>query len=62
MLNRINITLEPIVGSRVSGSGRIIGAETDVNNELVKIEGFTESDGGDLVRRSWVDGSKERMK
>ena len=38
-----------------------MGAETCVHNELVEVRGFFESDRGGLVRRSWVEGSEERM-
>ena len=35
-----------------------VGVETCVGTELAKVRGFSE---GDLVRRSWVDRSKERI-
>ena len=39
-----------------------VGAETHVDNELAKVRGFSEGNRrGGLVRRSWVDGSEERI-
>ena len=59
-MNGISLTSRPIAGSGANGGGRIMEMETDVNNELVEVGGFVESDRG-LVRKSWVDGSEERM-
>ena len=41
--------------------GSTVGAETRVDNELAKVRGFRKVTDGGLVRRSWVDGSKERI-
>ena len=41
--------------------GSSVGAETHVNNELVEVRGFQKVTDGGLVRRSWVDGSEERI-
>ena len=38
-----------------------VGAETCIDNELVEVGGFSEGDRGVLVRRSWGDGSEERI-
>ena len=38
-----------------------VGAETHVNNELAKVRGFRKVTDGGFVRRSWVDGSEERI-
>ena len=38
-----------------------VGAETCVDNELAEVGGFRKVTEGDLVRRSWVDGSEERI-
>ena len=45
---------------RAGGGCRIMGAEADVHNKLAEVWGFVESDRG-LMRKSWVDGSEERM-
>ena len=38
-----------------------VGAEICIDNELAEDGGFSEGDRGGLVRRSWVDESKERL-
>ena len=38
-----------------------VGVETHVNNELAEVGGFQKVTNGGLVRRSWVDGSEERI-
>ena len=38
-----------------------MGAETSVHNKLVEVGGFLKVTEGDLVRRSWVEGSEDRM-
>ena len=38
-----------------------MGAEIGVNNELVEVGGMLKVTEGGLERRSWVDGSEERM-
>ena len=53
MMNGAALELGSIAGSRASGSGRIMGAQTSVHNELTEVRGFVESD-----RRF---GSKERI-
>ena len=59
MVNGAGLTSVSIARSGASGGGSTVGAETHVNNELAKVRGFL---GGDRrVRRSWVDGSEERI-
>ena len=53
-----SLVLGSVAELGASGGGRIMGAETCVNNELVEVGKVTE---GILVRRSWVDGSEERV-
>ena len=43
--NETNLTPRPIAGSGAGGGGRIMGAETGVNNELEEVGRLTESDG-----------------
>ena len=38
-----------------------VGVETRVDNELVEVGGFRKVTEGGLVRRTWVDGSEERI-
>ena len=55
------------IGGMVNGAGLTLGsnaksgAETRVNNELAKVREFSEGDNVGLVKRSWVDGSEERI-
>ena len=62
MVNRTSLALGSIAGSGICGSGRSMGAETCIHNELAEVGGFffKVTEGG-LVRRSWVEGSEERM-
>ena len=50
-----------IAGPEASEGGRFLGAETSVHNELAEVGGFLKVTEGSLVRRSWVEGSEERM-
>ena len=47
-----------MAGSGAGGGGRFMGAETGVNNELIKNSGLAESDGrrGWFGARSWIQG------
>ena len=56
MGNETDLIPRPIAGSGAVGGGRILGAETGVNNEFVVVGGVAGSD----WRRSWVDESEER--
>ena len=61
MVNGAGLTSGSIARSGASGDGSTVGAETHVDNELAKVRGFSEGDRRGLVRRSWVDGSEERI-
>ena len=63
MMNGTGLTLGPFTGSGASrGGGMIMGTETCVNSELAEVvEGLQSVTEGGLVRRTWVDGSEERM-
>ena len=60
-MNGAGLTLGSIAGLRASAGGRIMGAEASVHNKLAKVGGLRKVTEGGLVRRSRVDGSKERM-
>ena len=60
MVNGAGLTSGSITRSGACGDDSTVGAETGVDNELAEVGRFSESDGG-LVRRSWVDGSEERI-
>ena len=51
-VNGTGLTLEPIEESEVGGSGKIMGVEIRVNNELVELGGLWKVTEGGLVRRS----------
>ena len=57
MTIKTNLTPRPIAGLGANRSGRIMRAETGVNNEYVLVGVVAASD----RRRSWVDESEERM-
>ena len=61
MVNGTGFTLRSIARSRACGGGRSVGTETCIDNELVEVGGFWKVTEGALVRRSWVDGSEERI-
>ena len=61
MVNGAGLTSGSIARSGASGSGSIVGAETRVDNELAKVRGFRKVTDRGSVRRSWVDGSEERI-
>ena len=61
MVNVASFTLMPTAGSGAGRGGRIMGAETAVNNELAEVGGLRKVLEGSFVRRSGTDGSKERM-
>ena len=50
-----------IAGPEACGVGRPVGVETCVYNELTEVGGLLKVTEGGLVRRSWVEGSEERM-
>ena len=60
-MNGAGLTPGSVAGSGASGGDRIMGAEPGVHHKLAEVGWFAESDPGGLVRRSWVDGSEERM-
>ena len=60
-MNGAGLTPESVAGSGAGGGGRIMDAEGDVHHKLAELGWFAESDRGGLMRRSWVDGSEERM-
>ena len=53
-VNGTGLTLGSIARSGTSGDGRIMGAEVEVGE-------FWKLTEGGLMRRSWIDGSEERM-
>ena len=55
VVNEMGLTSRSIARSGASG------VETRINNELVEVGGFRKMTEGSLVRRSWVDGSEERI-
>ena len=57
---KVNRT-RPVSESEAGGGSRFMQAKNSVNNELTEIAGGAGSGGGGLVRRSWVDGSKEKI-
>ena len=61
VVNGAGLTSGSIARSGASGGGSTVGMETGVDNELAKVREFSESDRRGLVRRSWVDGSEERI-
>ena len=61
LVNGAGLASGSIARSGASGGGSTVGTETGVDNELAKVKGFSEGTDGGLVRRSWVDGSKERI-
>ena len=61
MVNRTSLTSGLLQGWEPVGGGRPIEAETHVHNELVEVGGFRKVTEEGLVRRSWVDGSEERI-
>ena len=61
MVNGAGLTSGFIARLGASGGGSTVGAETRVDNELVKVGGFRKVTDKGLVRRSWVDGSEERI-
>ena len=60
-MNGAGLTSGSVARSGAGGGGSTGGMEIRVDNELVKVRGFLEGDRRGLVRRSWVDGSKERI-
>ena len=61
MMNDTNLALGSIAGLGAGWGGRSVGVETSVHNELAEVGGFFKVTEGALVRRSWVEGSEERM-
>ena len=61
MVNVACHTSGSIARSGACGAGSSVGAETHVDSELAEVRGFLEGDRRGLVRRSWVDGSEERI-
>ena len=60
-MNGAGLTLGSIARSEASEGGSTVGMETGVYNELAKVGGFWKVTDGGLVRRSWVEGSEERI-
>ena len=60
-MNGAGLTPGSVAGSGASGGGRIMGAEAGVHHKLAEVWWFAKSDQGGLVRRSWVNGSEQRM-
>ena len=60
MVNGTGLTVGSIARLGACGGGSSVGAETRVNNEL-EVAGFQKVTEGGLVRRSWVDGTEERI-
>ena len=44
-----------------AGGGGIMGVEASVHHKLAEVGWFAKVTEGGLVRRSWVDGSEERI-
>ena len=61
MVNGTSLTCGSIAGLGACGDYSLVGVKTHVNNELAEVGEFLEGDRGGLVRRSWVDGSEERI-
>ena len=61
VVNGAGLTSGSIARSGASGGGSTVGMVTGVDNELTKVRGFRKVIHGGLVRRSWVDGSEERI-
>ena len=59
-MNGASLATGSVAGSGASGGGRIMGGDlsTVIWQKLESLQKVTE---GDLMRWSWVDGSKERM-
>ena len=54
MVNGTILTSGAVAGMGASGGGRIMGAETGVNNELVEVGGvFSRGSFGEEVLDSW---------
>ena len=60
-MNGAGLTPGSVAGSGAGGGGRIMGAEAGVHHKLAELGGLRKVTDGGLVRRSWVDGSEERM-
>ena len=60
MVNGAGFASGSIARSGASGGGSTVGAETRID-ELAKVRGFSEGDRRGMVRRSWVDGSEDRI-
>ena len=60
-MNGTGLTLGSAAGSEAGGGGSIMGAEAGVHHNLAEVWGLWKVIEGGLMRRSWVDGSEERM-
>ena len=60
-MNGAGLILGSFAGSGAGGGGRIMRAKAGVHHKLAEVWWFAEIDRGGLVRRSWMDGSEERM-
>ena len=61
MVNGTSLPSGSIAGPGAYGGGRPVGAETCVHNGLAEVGEFFKVTEGGFVRRSWVEGSEERM-
>ena len=60
-MNGAGLTPGSVAGSGASGGDRIMGVEAGVHHKLARLGGLRKVTEGGLVRRSWVEGSEERM-
>ena len=61
MVNWTSLASGSITGLRASEGGRITGWRLVSTMSWRRLGGFQKVTEGDLVRRSWVDGSMERI-
>ena len=61
VVNGAGLTSGLIARSGASGGGSAVGTETHVDMSWQRLGGFWKVIHGGLVRRSWVDGSEERI-
>ena len=61
MVNGAGLTSGSIARLGASGGGSTVGMETVSTMSWQRLRGFRKVTDGGLVRRSWVDGSEERI-